>query len=61
MRALVCVLWLVGAGTDMTLNIAYTAEPMQAATVINFDDLHSQANAAIERLELAQPRHVASL
>ncbi len=61
MRVLVCVLWFVGAATDMTLNAAYTAEPAQSVAGVNFDELHSQANAAIERLELAQQGRMASL
>jgi len=58
MRIFAAVLWLFGAATDMAFSVAYTQEPPRDA-VINFDELHGQAKAAIERLQRVQEQRLA--
>ncbi|HZP78131.1 MAG TPA: hypothetical protein VFB45_18445 [Pseudolabrys sp.] len=60
LRVAVIAFWTLGATTDLTLAFAHPAEPARAAAAtINFDDLHGQATAAIERLQLAQAQRLA--
>jgi len=60
MRAFVIGFWLLGMTADAVVSVKYQVVPTDdMAAVINFEELHGQAKAAVDRLTLAREQRLA--